>query len=311
MCILIATKDRTVLLEKTLDSITHSSILPGKVVIVYHGADVSKITNKFKKILNIKVIHSDIANQSIQKFIGIQYISQKFEWVLFADDDLILKFDTLEYLMRNYVSNVNLGEFAGFGLNIVNDKQFKLSRVAKTLLFIFSLYSKKPGSITRSGHAQAYMNQENDTEVEWLNGISLWNSKFLNFYTPTSSQSIYSAYEDVCFSHQVSKHKKLLFVNKAHVYHQHVIEHRKFTFQQFFSGGYHRYYFVTTNNLSKNWFLFAQVLRNIDFIFQYQNFSELIHRVVLAKKLWFILFSLSRRNIHGKNIWNEKLFIPN
>ena len=311
MCILIATKDRPTLLEKLLESIADSSLLPGKVVIVYNGVNIGKKINKFKNTLNIKMIHSDIASQSIQKFIGIQYLYKKFEWVLFIDDDLILKPDTLEYLMKNYIENANLDKFAGFGLNIVNDKQSKHSRVAKTLLFIFSLYSKKPGSITKSGHAQAYMNQESDTEVEWLNGISLWNCKFLNLYTPTKSQLTYSAYEDVCFSHQVSKHKKLLFVKMAHVYHQQVITHRKFTFQQFFSGGYHRYYFVTTNNLSKNWLLFAQVIRSIDFIFQYENFFDLINRIILAKKLWFILFSLSRRNIHGENIWDEKLFIPN
>lgn len=308
---MIATKDRLLSLEKLLDSITYSSILPGKIIIVYNGVDIRKKIGKFKKILSIKVIYSDIASQSIQKFIGIQNISQKFEWVLFLDDDIILKSDTLEYLMRNYVSNVSLDKFAGFGLNIVNDKQFKHSRVVKALLSIFSLYSKKPGSITKSGHAQAYMDQDHDTEVEWLNGLSLWNSKFLNFYKPTKSQITYSAYEDVCFSHQVSKHKKLLFVKKAHVYHQQVNAHRKFTSRQFFSGGYHRYYFVTTNNLSQNWLLFAQVIRSIDFIFRYENFSELFYRLILAKKLWFTLCSLSRRKIYGENIWNEKLFIPN
>jgi len=56
--------------------------------------------------------------------------------------------------------------------------------------------------------------------------------------------------------------------------------------------------------------LISQVIRSIDFILQYKNLPDVIRRAILAKKLWFVLLSLSRRNIHGEKIWSEKLFIP-
>jgi hypothetical protein len=154
------------------------------------------------------------------------------------------------------------------------------------------------------------MNAETDAEVDWLNGISLWSSEFLNFYTPSRNPFSYAAYEDVCFSFQVRKYAKLLFVNKAYVFHQQIVEKKVFTIHQYFSAGYSRYHFVTFNDLSKNWLLFSQVIRSIDFVLQYKSFADVIHRIILAKKLWFILFSLSRRNIHGEKIWSENLFIP-
>lgn len=310
LCVLVATKDRPTLLQNLLDSISNSTFLPAEVVIVYHGIDISEKVSEFEEILNIRIINSDIANQSIQKSIGIKYIDKKFDWVLFIDDDLILQSNTLEFLMTNYVANKNFNNFAGFGLNILNNKYTNYNLLAKFILICFSLYSRQPGSITKSGHPQPYMNQENDTEVDWLNGTSLWNSEFLNFYKPTQSPLSYAAYEDVCFSYQVRKHSKLLFVRKANVFHQQVIEKKSFTFQQYFSSGYFRYYFVTVNNFSKIWLLISQVIRSIDFILQYKSFPDVIRRAILAKKLWFVLLSLSRRNIHGEKIWSEKLFIP-
>ena len=180
--------------------------MPGQVVIVYNGVDILGEVDKFKEILNIHIVHSDIASQSVQKSIGIQYIDQKFEWVLFLDDDLLLQSNTLEYLMANYAFNKSFDKFAGFGLNIVNSHYIKQSTITKFVLFNFSLYSLRPGSITKSGHPQSYMNAETDTEVDWLNGISLWSSKVLHFYTPPRNPLSYAAYEDVCFSFQVRKY---------------------------------------------------------------------------------------------------------
>lgn len=284
--------------------------MPGQVVIVYNGVDILGEVDRFKKILNIHIIHSDIASQSVQKSIGIQYIDRRFEWVLFMDDDLILQANTLEYLMTNYVANKRFNEFAGFGLNIVNKHHIKQSSITNFVLFIFSLYSLRPGSITKSGHPQSYMNAETDTEVDWLNGTSLWSSKFLNFYTPTRNPLSYAAYEDVCFSYQVRKYSKLLFVKKAYVFNQQIVEKKVFTIHQYFSAGYLRYYFVTVNQLSKYWLLSSQIIRSVDFVLQSKSFADVIHRIILAKKLWFMLFSLSRRNIHGERMWSENLFIP-
>ena len=308
---MIATKDRPASLQKLLVSISKSTLLPDQVVIVYAGIDVEHVVTKFDQILNIKVIRSAIPNQSIQKSIGIKYIADAYKWVLFLDDDLILELKTLEYLMRNYAFNKNFEEYLGFGLNIANHKKIYYNFFTKLMLLITSLYSFQPGSITRSGHPQSYMEQENDTQVDWLNGTSLWRSEALIHYRLNGSSLPYSAYEDVNFSHEVKKHGKLLFVKKGLVFHQLENINSQLTYDQFLCASYLRYHFVTINNFSKFWLLISQIVRSLDFIFQSRNFLGTLDRTQFVCKIWLMLFSLSKRKIHGYKIWDENLFTLN
>ena len=308
LCILIATKDRLASLIKLLNSIKKSTLLPQQVVIVYAGADISSAISEFSKILNIQIIRSEIASQSIQKSIGIEYIAGNFDWVLFMDDDLILQTSTLSNLIKNYTMNPNYRGYAGFGLSISNNPTINYNLVTKFILFIFSLYSFRPGSITKSGHPQEYMDQKSDTEVEWLNGISLWSSKVLNLYTAINVSLPYAAYEDVAFSHSVHQKARLLFAKNAVVSHQFTNKITSLSSQQFLYGGYLRYRFVTLNNFSTFWLLISQIIRNLKFISQCKNFSDMMYRLYLSGKLWFTLFSLSVKRIHGDQIWEHNLF---
>ena len=308
MCILIATKDRLPSLIKLLDSIRNSTLLPQQVVIVYAGADVSSAISEFSRVLNIRIIRSNVASQSIQKSIGIEYIVGNFDWVLFMDDDLILQPTTLNDLMNNYAMNLDYCEYAGFGLNISNNATANYNLATKFVLFIFSLYSFKPGSITKSGHPQEYLDQKSDTEVEWLNGISLWRSKVLSLYTAINVPLPYAAYEDVAFSHLVHQRARLLFAKNASVFHQLTNNIESLSSQQFLYAGYLRYRFVTLNNFSTFWLLVSQIIRSLKFISQRKGFSDMVYGLYLSGKLWFTLFLLSVKRIHGDQIWEHNLF---
>jgi hypothetical protein len=71
LCVLIATKDRTNELNELLISISSSTLVPKKILIVSSGTDISHLKSKFLKKIDLEIIHSDVSGQSIQKSIGI------------------------------------------------------------------------------------------------------------------------------------------------------------------------------------------------------------------------------------------------
>ena len=53
LAVLIATKDRYSQLLKLFESISASSFLPTKVVVVYSGEDITSLATSFREKLNI------------------------------------------------------------------------------------------------------------------------------------------------------------------------------------------------------------------------------------------------------------------
>ena len=267
------------------------------MVIVFSGREISSITTLFEKILNIEVIHSVVASQVSQKSLGIKALGSSHEWVFFLDDDVILEVDTIEKMFINYLTNPVFEEYVGFGLSILNRSPRRINSVILKFLKIFSLLSQSPGAITKSGHAQSYLDNTGEIEVQWLNGISIWKSKVLDQYSDVQDNQSYSAYEDVSFSYKISKSNKILFGPKAKVINQKIEGNIPLTINQFISGGYHRYRFVCANaELSKWWLLAAQLIRGLDFTFRPNENSRFIDRMKTSLNLWTRLLFLILKN---------------
>ena len=301
LAVLIATKDRCNQLQKLFESICASSFLPRKVVVIYSGKDITSLANSFKEKLNIEVIYSEIASQSAQKLIGIKSLGNKYEWVFFLDDDLLLETDTIKVIFNEYLTNPLYDKYSGFGLSILNRSRRNISSATSRLLKLFHLYSDIPGTITRSGHAQSYLDHPTEIEVQWLNGISVWRSKVLSDYPAVLTNISYSAYEDVEFSYRVAKSSKLLFAPKARVVNQRLEGNSPLTINQFVYGGYLRYRFVFNNIELSRWrLLSAQFFRGLDFVFRQNDSSKLTLRVRVAIKLWvkLLILMIKNRNIY-------------
>ena len=300
LAILIATKDRPNQLQKLLESIHKSSNLPGKIIVVYSGEDITSVTSFFENKINLELIYSAVASQMYQKFLGIKALGNTYNWVLFLDDDIVLEVSTIERLHSEYLDNSKFANFAGFGLSILNRSTRKYNSFTSRILGWLKLYSNTPGAVTKSGHAQSYLDHPEEIEVKWLNGISVWKSKALYHYPAISVENTYSAYEDVNFSYNVSKNYKLLFAPKARVINQSIEGQAPLTINQFVYGGYLRYKFVFTNvELSKRWLMVAQLVRGLDFIFRSNKSSKIVERIAVASSLWLNLLALVLKN---KNI---------
>ena len=297
LAVLIATKDRHQQLQKLLDSIYKSTNLPNKVVIVYSGKDITPVTNSFLKKINLELIYSAVASQMYQKSIGIKALGNTHNWVLFLDDDVVLEVNTIERMYSEYLANSMFADFAGFGLSISNRSTRKINSFTLRILKFLNLYSSTPGTVTKSGHAQSYLDHPVEIEVKWLNGISVWKSEVLFEYPTIQTDNTYSAYEDVNFSYKVSKNNKLLFAPKIKVVNQNTEGQTPLTINQFVYGGYLRYRFVFNNaELSKWRLLVAQFVRGLDFTFRSNESSKIIERIAAASILWFKLFVLVHKN---------------
>jgi glycosyltransferase involved in cell wall biosynthesis len=300
LAILIATKDRHNQLEKLLDSIVKSTYLPNKVVIVYSGKNITSVASSFQKKINLELIYSAVASQMYQKSIGITALGNTYNWVLFLDDDIVLEVNTIERMCSEYLDNFKFTDFAGFGLSILNRSTREFNSFTLRILELLKLYSNTPGSVTKSGHAQSYLDHPEEIEVKWLNGISVWQSKVLCQYPIIPSENTYSAYEDVIFSYKVGKNYKLLFAPKAKVVNQSTVGQTPLTINQFVYGGYLRYKFVSANlELSKWWLLIAQLIRGLDFTFRSNTSSGIKERMKTSLNLWVELLILALKN---KNI---------
>ena len=236
-----------------------------------------------------------------QKSTGIRTLGNSHQWVFFLDDDVVLESATIDTLFTDYLSNPMFEDYVGFGLSISNRSTRAINSITLGILKLFNMYSNIPGTVTKSGHAQSYLDNLVDVEVQWLNGISVWKSNVLSQYPVILEKNIYSAYEDVNFSYNVSKAHKLLFAAKVKVINQKTEGGAPLTINQFVYGGYFRYKFVFANiELSKWQLLAAQLIRGVDFTFRPNKSSRIIDRLQASLGLWvnLLVLVLKNKNIH-------------
>ena len=293
LAILIATKDRSNELRNLLESVSQSTLLPDKIVIVYSGEDISSLISQYQKNMNIESIYSAIASQSVQKSLGIKSLSEYYTWVLFLDDDVVLESNTIKILFDEYLANPKFRRYAGFGLGISNRSTRRLNIAVLIFLKFFKLFSDTPGTITKSGHAQSYLDHDTEIDVQWLNGISVWSSKVLSTYHANPVAVTYSAYEDVEFSYNIGQNNKLLFAPKVKIRNQKIEEGVPLSLNQYVYGALFRYRFVSTHSeLSKGWLLASQIIRGLDFILRQNTQSKMSRRINIVVKSWLNLLSL-------------------
>ena len=306
--ILIATRNRPKELGLLLDSIMKLTILPRKLVIVYSGTDISQIVSEYNSILNIELIRSEIASQIFQKSEGIKALKGSDGWILFLDDDVLIDSKAIEILANRYIYNDKYSEYVGFGFAIKNTNHRKLNFLYKFLLYLFKLYSYKPGIITKSGHPQSYLDHSFDCDVSWLNGVSFWRSDVLKEYLKNTLVVEYSSYEDVIFSYAVSKKYNLLFASDVYVLNQNELDSQLMSSKQFLYGSDLRYDFVDTNKeFSKFWLLMAQLFRSFAYVTAKNSEISYFLRFRIVVTTWVNLLVASMNGVNGGDFIKSRL----
>lgn len=297
IAILIATRNRLENLNCLMKSLLQSSDLIQQLVVVSSGMVITEVLDNYKPFLNINHLHLSTFGQIIQKEAGIKLIDQEIDWVLFLDDDVTVPREVLKVLIEDYLKNPRYVEYVAIGLKVQGIRYKQYNSIYKLILKFFGLYSSQKGKILSSGHAQNYQDSINDIETEWLNGISIWKSKFVKEYSPKFAQISPSSYEDVLFSYKISRNNRMLFAPKISVWNQNLDLSYKLSLSQFKNAAYMRYLLVSEyKNLSKGYLLFSQILRSFEFIANGDTAISISYRTKNACIIWMDLMLATLRN---------------
>ena len=211
--IVIATKDRESLLSNLLESLTGLSIRPVEVIVCSSGRDISGVIQKFKNVLNLVHVQSNISSQVYQKKLAILNLKQTVEWVAFFDDDVLLKSDSIEEAFNALSRDTNKDLIAGIGFSIENIDLSPTGTLAR-------IHQKRLGKVLKSGHNVAYLSSNLPIYTQWLNGAAMWRYSVLEKYDNELEGLKRSLGEDLIFSYEVSKTHKLIYCPKAKILFQ-------------------------------------------------------------------------------------------
>jgi glycosyltransferase involved in cell wall biosynthesis len=206
--IIIATKDRESYLANLLESLLRLTHKPVEIVVSSSGRDISTVIGLYKNSLNLVHIVSEVSSQIFQKKQAILNLSNKADWVVFLDDDVLVKDSTIDEAFRCYELHGDKEEIAGVGFAIEN---LDITRSGYPKKF----YSKKLGRVLKSGHNVGYLSSVKPIYTEWLNGASMWRYSELYKYDNELESLKRALAEDLIFSYSVSKENKLIYCPSA------------------------------------------------------------------------------------------------
>lgn len=290
------------MMNALLHSISQSSVIPNKILIV--SADKKNELKFLTHQLNIEIMYSEIANQAYQKQIGLKYIKNLYDYVVFLDDDIFVSINTFEEI-ENSFNNLD-GNYLGVALNLIIEKP-SYNIVEKIFKKIFTLNSSVVGKVLKNGHVSAYLGTNQAIDLEWSNGISAWKNISLCNYGFAKIPKGYSAYEDVIFSYKNSRIGKIRFLPDAKIYPQSISGVKRLNYNQFCYASYWRLFFVKSNkNLNILLLLYSQIGRNFEFIIKGDSRISPFQRSILSLKLFgkLILLSLNSTRLEAE------IFLP-
>ena len=222
--VIIPTKNRHHVLERTLNSISEQNYQPYEILIIDASLDdkTFKVCDEYKKELKSKLIYFQaiIEGAASQRNQGIDLSTTPF--IFFMDDDIILNPFCIMFLWEFIQTNKEIG-----GVNAMITNQRYHSPGTITRFFYRMLHGKKLISYAGLciGPAWNILPEDREDlpifqEVQWLNTtctlyrkIALPNPPFTNHFKG------YSLMEDLTLSLIVGRIWKLYNVRTAKIFH--------------------------------------------------------------------------------------------
>lgn len=218
MSVITATKDRPDQLRRLLSNLLGQSFTPQQIIVV-DGSDnpVVSVLNEFPE-LKIDYVAVRPPGLTRQKNAGVAAVRPEINLVTILDDDIVLHEGALAAMMDHWESAP--AELGGASFDMP-DFIFSSQAWTKTALKrLFFVDGKKFGQVLSSGFSTPIWNVTYARSSGWLGGgYTVWRKevfdqfKFIEWY-PGSG-----VFEDVHFSHQVSKKYKLAMVAGANCTH--------------------------------------------------------------------------------------------
>ena len=300
--VIITTRNRADKLNNLLLSIYECSNKPDRIVIVSSGNDVSQITGKYNKTLNITHKHTTKTGQVIQRNQGINILKKEnFDIVVFLDDDVTVG-EKFFYEIEEFFKKKN-GSIGGLGFklknmnNVEDNKNINLNVNKKNSQF---------GKVLTDGNAVDYSRSEKEIEVEWLNGVSAWRSTILMEFTHPPIKNGYAACEDLIFSYAVSRKYKLYFCPEISLLNQDIdYFEEELSIEKYKTWWQHKLYFVLVNkDLSLNNYILSLLKETIwqSMHINKENYRKTMLKIKVYLKLLKFIFFNRRRLIDNPQV---------
>lgn len=295
LAILIPTRNRSIALDRLLESISRSTLKPEQVIVVSSGQDIGILMRQYSKSLPIIHLHTDAIGQIAQKRIGVGLIAQNITWCVFLDDDLLLQESALEIAM-SAANSYSGTEVIGIGLSTpVTARGVDLPINLEILARLVKLSSNQPGKVLSSGHASSYLQSDSIIETQWLNGASVWKVEHAKSYGRDLPSTPYAACEDLIFSYPLSKQGTLIYVPRAKVNFQDTELSNFDSIEVFRAASIWRLFFINKHKeLSFGWFFLAQVFRSLYLLKKVKG-----KRLSLSLELFKLNLELTRNHLKG------------
>jgi len=277
-------------LISTLNSINHSSMVPGEVIV----ALPPKVTLNYKELESYKfkltIINAEKKGQVRQRFEGIKLA--KSDYILQMDDDIELINNCIEKLFEGCIrlpkkvaispivlekkTSLSFFEYNNLIFNEYNGLCYPNNFGRKIFNLIIHGKTKfLPGQVTKLGaNIQAYNNSSRHISVEWLNGVLIQHKdNFLDFEHLHFPGKAFS--EDLIFSSYLQSKNIQLFVdNDARIFTEiddgkpiRSIEDIRFFFEQKYCEIRNKAYYCYISNRRYKTFILYSLIRILFFLF--------------------------------------------
>jgi len=262
VALIIATKDRPAELCSLLRNLEGQSYKPAEIIVVDSSQTASLNEDLGLTRIPIKYHRFHPPSAARQRNAGLNDVSSGINLIGFLDDDVILKPNTLEIMMK-FWNDAPL-DVVGAGFNLINHPPLVASKLKSLpLIEAWGLYSPKPGLVLRSGFQTMVGTVNRMTEVRWLSsGYSLWRRSVFNTVRFDEWFAASSYLEDLDFSYSAGRGRRLVVIPNALIFHNHASGGRE-------SGRVfgkrevvNRLYFVSKHpELSTFWSMIALLIR--------------------------------------------------
>lgn len=254
--VVVPTRNRSEEVRCLLRSLNSQVRKPDGVLVVDSSNDHRPTGDAVEKAreagLNVSLVrHSGPPSAAGQRNRGLRELEiSDCDLVGFVDDDVILEPDAIFEVLECFDRYDEC--FVGVGLNLRNPLRGSNKRpFYYGFLSGLGLYPTDPGEVAPSGWQRAAVDVDEDTEVDWLpTGGVFWRSRVVENRRFDQFFSGYSYLEDLDFSYQIGRSRRLVVCADA--------QYRHFNAQEGRPDGYefglveirNRLYFVEKNELS-------------------------------------------------------------
>lgn len=207
--VVIPTKNRPEDLDRLIDSINESTVLPSNVIIIDQSVKIEKkiCSDKYK----VNHIHAKyVTGLCAAKNLGVSHCHS--DVIHFFDDDIILDSDYFEIINQHLCNNPDIYGVCG------RQKNSKSSRLK---LAVFSLFHVGPFRDIRKKCNSGYEQKELVLTNILPGGITAYRKEIFDYFLFDEALIKYCLGEDMDFSYRASKRFKLAFATNALALHNH------------------------------------------------------------------------------------------